>query len=73
MAPRFGQPIEPMTLANIRELGVRSLFVQSGKKGGPRPLGEGVGGGGAFEFRGGLGALVGESRASYFADATPTR
>jgi hypothetical protein len=30
-----------------------------------------VGGGGAFEFRGGLGALVGESRASYFADVVP--
>jgi hypothetical protein len=25
MAPRFDQPIEPMTLGNMRELGVRSL------------------------------------------------
>jgi hypothetical protein len=24
--PRFDQPIEPMTLGNMRELGVRSLF-----------------------------------------------
>jgi hypothetical protein len=24
---RFDQPIEPMTLGNMRELGVRSLFV----------------------------------------------
>jgi hypothetical protein len=27
MAPRFDQPIEPMTLGNMRELGVRSLAV----------------------------------------------
>jgi hypothetical protein len=25
--PRFGQPIEPMTLGNVRELGVRSFHV----------------------------------------------
>jgi hypothetical protein len=27
MAPRFDQPIEPMTLGNMREFGVRSLDV----------------------------------------------
>jgi hypothetical protein len=27
MASRFDQPIEPVTLGNMREFGVRSLFV----------------------------------------------
>jgi hypothetical protein len=31
MAPRFDQPIEPMTLDNMRELGVRSLAVRAAR------------------------------------------
>jgi hypothetical protein len=33
MAPHFDQPIEPMTLGNMRELGVRSLAVYRAAEG----------------------------------------